>query len=109
MAGPKICTFSLTQKAHPTQGKYEGWDADIILEDHNIAIMWNGKWHYEKITEKHSVLQVQTRNRLKIKAIENNGYTPYVIKDLGGYNPDFVKQQFGDLVNWLSHGPHKTK
>lgn len=51
----------------------------------------------------------QIRDRLKIKAIENNGYTPYVVKDLGGYNPDFVKQQFGDLVNWLSRGPHKAK
>lgn len=37
---------------------FNGWDADIIIEDLKIAILWNGKWHYEKITEKHSVSQV---------------------------------------------------
>jgi hypothetical protein len=42
---------------------FNGWDADIILTNEKIAILWNGKWHYEKITKKHSVEQVQNREK----------------------------------------------
>ena len=56
--------------------------------------MWNGNWHYKKITEKHSVSQVQNRDALKIKEIESCGYIPYVIKDTGKYNKSFVEEQF---------------
>ncbi len=87
---------------------FNGWDADVILKDQQVAILWNGKWHYEKITKSHSVCQVQNRDRIKIKEIEKAGFTPYVIKDLGGFDPVFVEQQFGELVKWLSHGPHKA-
>lgn len=73
---------------------FNGWDADIILEDEKIAILWNGKWHYQKITKKHSVEQVQNREKIKIKEIKIKGYTPYIIKDMGKYNKDFVENQF---------------
>ena len=73
---------------------FNGWDADIILTDEKIAVLWNGKWHYEKITEKHSVDQVQNRDRIKIKEIEKAGYVPYIIKDLGRHDPTFVEEQF---------------
>jgi hypothetical protein len=26
-----------------------GWDADILLHDHKIAILWNGPWHYKEM------------------------------------------------------------
>ena len=44
---------------------FEGWDADVILQDQKIAIHWNGPWHYRKITQKHSVAQVQRRDKIK--------------------------------------------
>ena len=73
---------------------FNGWDADIIIHDIKYAVLWNGKWHYEKITEHHSVEQVQNRDKIKIKEIQNYGYTPYIIKDMGKYNPNFVEEQF---------------
>lgn len=88
---------------------FDGWDADVILVYEKIAILWNGKWHYEKLTKQHSLEQVQNRDKLKEKAILQCGYTPYVIKDMGGFNPIFVNEKFGELVNWLSRGPHKAK
>ena len=88
---------------------FEGWDADVILVNERVAILWNGKWHYEKITAAHSVEQVQNRDRLKIAAIERCGFIPYVIKDLGRFDPTFVEVRFGELVNWLSRGPHKAE
>lgn len=80
---------------------FNGWDADIILLDWEVAILWNGKWHYEKITEKHSVKQVQNRDKIKLDEIIKFGYIPYVIKDLGKFNPKFVKEEFEKFQNWL--------
>jgi len=73
---------------------FDGWDADVIIYDLKIAILWNGKWHYEKITENHSVEQVQTRDKIKIQKIQATGYRSYVIKDMGRYDPEFVEKQF---------------
>jgi hypothetical protein len=81
---------------------FNGWDADIIIEDCKIAVLWNGVWHYKKISEKHSVLQVQNRDNLKIKEIIFCGYEPYVIKDLGKYNPEFVMNEFEKLKTHIA-------
>lgn len=83
------------------EAMFNGWDADIILPDYKIAILWNGKWHYEKITEKHSVNQVQTRDKIKLNAIKNFGWIPYTIKDMGKYNPVFVRNKFEEFKQWL--------
>ena len=81
---------------------FNGWDADVILVDEKIAILWNGKWHYEKITEKHSVEQVQNRDRLKIKEIESLGFTPYIVKDMGKFNVSFVNKEFENFLKFIA-------
>lgn len=73
---------------------FNGWDADVILPDLKIAILWNGKWHYEKIKKGHSVKQVQNRDRIKISEIQKSGYEVYIIQDLGKFNKEFVQKQF---------------
>ncbi len=78
---------------------FNGWDADIILPKLKIAILWNGKWHYEKLKASHSVLQVQNRDAIKINEIIKAGYTPYIIKDLGKHNPEFVKLEFQKFIH----------
>lgn len=80
---------------------FNGWDADVIIEDIKYAILWNGPWHRRKITKKHSVKQVQNRDSLKLKEILNSGYTPYIIDDNGKYNPQFVEEQFNIFINKL--------
>lgn len=77
---------------------FNGWDADVIIEDIKVAVLWNGVWHYKKITESHSVEQVQNRDNIKLKEIESAGYKPYIIKDMGKYNPDFVKEEFDKFI-----------
>jgi len=79
---------------------FNGWDADIIIDDIKVAVLWNGKWHYEKITEKHSVKQVQNRDKIKIKEIKEFGYTPYIIKDMGRENVKFVKEEFDKFTKF---------
>ena len=84
---------------------FNGWDADIILLEEKIAILWNGKWHYEKITKKHSVEQVQIRDRIKIDEILKSGFKPYIINDMGKYNKEFVNSEFEKLKNSLNKKP----
>jgi hypothetical protein len=78
--------------------KFNGWDADIIINDIKTAILWNGKWHYEKITKQHSVEQVQNRDRIKINEIQKFGYKPYIIKDMGKYDKAFVENEFNKFI-----------
>lgn len=81
---------------------FNGWDADVILNDDKIAILWNGKWHYKKIKKEHSVKQVQNRDRIKIIEIEKMNYKPYIIKDMGKYNKNFVEQEFQKLKKYIA-------
>lgn len=85
------------------ENMFNGWDADIILNDHKMAIMWNGKWHYEKLTKKHSLKQVRNRDYIKIKEIKKLGYEPYIIRDMGSYNPEFVENEFEKLKKYIKN------
>jgi hypothetical protein len=82
---------------------FNGWDADIILPDYKLAILWNGNWHYKKITKSHSLLQVQNRDRIKEKEIIKYGFIPYIIKDNGKFNKKFVEFKFEELKNYISN------
>ena len=77
---------------------FNGWDADVIIEDIKTAVLWNGKWHYSKIKEKHSVEQVQNRDKIKQREITEKGYQYYVIKDMGKYNRLFVENKFAEFL-----------
>ena len=79
---------------------FNGWDADVIIEDLKIAIMWNGIWHYEKITKEHCVEKVQKRDDIKIKEIKKMNYIPYVIKDMGGQDKKFVESEFRKFIKY---------
>lgn len=73
---------------------FNGWDADVIIPEKKVAVLWNGKWHYSQISKSRSLLQIQNRDRIKLKEIQNAGYTPYIIKDMGKYDPVFVASEF---------------
>lgn len=80
---------------------FDGWDADVAIPDIKVAVLWNGVWHYkDKIRPGHSLLQVQTRDQIKLKVIEKHGYKSYVVKDMGKHNPKFVKEEFDKFVEW---------
>ena len=75
-----------------------GWDADILLIDHQVAILWNGPWHYKEMELKnHSLKQVQNRDKIKIKEFENIGWSVLVYEDRY-YTPESA---FEDIKKWL--------
>ncbi len=83
---------------------FNGWDADVILTDYKYAILWNGVWHYRKLFEKHSLKQVQNRDRIKLNEIRKYGYIPYIIRDEHTNSKKFVKQEFEKLRKVLIMG-----
>jgi len=82
----------------PNEPIFNGWDADVVIPSLKIAVMWNGVWHYRKITEAHSVKQVQNRDRIKISEIKKMGWMPYVIRDDGSYDPKFVLKKWKEFL-----------
>jgi hypothetical protein len=59
-----------------------GWDADILLHDHKIAILWNGPWHYREMGfSNHSLKQVVNRDCIKIQEFESIGWNVLIYED----------------------------
>lgn len=82
---------------------FNGWDADIVIEDLKCAVLWNGAWHYKQISKSQSLSQIQNRDRLKLIEINKCGYFPYVIVDMGKYDAAFVEFEFNKFVaGWHS-------
>jgi len=60
----------------------DGWDADIYIPSINLAIMWNGPWHYKEMNlSNHKLEQVVKRDKLKIQLFKNAGITTLVFED----------------------------
>jgi hypothetical protein len=72
---------------------FNGWDADIIIPDLKVAILWNGPWHYIEISKTQKLKQVQNRDRIKLREIINCGYRPYIIEDVKR-EKDKVEKEF---------------
>ena len=96
----KKCETTFKSVKH-NEALFNGWDADIIIEDYKLAILWNGAWHYKKIKENQSLSQIQNRDSIKLKEIQACGYIPYVIKDMGKANKDKVEREFDELLNFI--------
>ena len=82
---------------------FNGWDADVVIEDLKVAILWNGKWHYEKLRKNHHIKMVQNRDSIKQREIEKTGYTCYIIKDEGRHNEEFVKNEFNKFIQSIQY------
>jgi hypothetical protein len=96
---------STTFKCFPNHIIDSGWDADIVLPDQKIAILWNGPWHYRdmKMTN-HSLPQVQTRDRIKTKLFESLGWTVLVYEDRY-YTPETAFAHISDVVAGMGIEP----
>ncbi len=93
--------FGLTNVLH-NEPIFNGWDADIILPQYKLAILWNGPWHYRKITKHHNLNQVKNRDNIKINEIKKCVYTEYIIKDTDKYNINKVEKEFNLLLQYLN-------
>lgn len=44
-----LCHAHFANITHNDNTIANGWDADILLYDHKVAILWNGPWHYREM------------------------------------------------------------
>ena len=79
---------------------FDGWDADVIIPSLKIAILWNGKWHYENIMG--DLKQIQNRDKIKYGKIVAFGYMPYIITDLGKFSKVKCEIEFKRFEEFLS-------
>lgn len=89
------------QSVRTNERIFNGWDADVIIDDIKYAILWNGPWHRRKITKDHSVKQVINRDKIKVQEIIKFGYTPFIVEDDTSNNLFFVKNQFKRLLEMI--------
>jgi hypothetical protein len=89
------------EKVLRNEPMFNGWDADIIIPEYKLAILWNGPWHYKTIVKGHSLQQVQTRDAIKIDEIKKYGFIPYIIKDLSKENKEKVFNEFDNLLKFI--------
>lgn len=112
----ELCTTIFKHVEHNVS-MFNGWDADIIIHDTRTAVLWNGPWHYQEMSGfKHSLEQVQTRDKIKIKEIIAMGWNPVVFEDRfftpesaldvlvarQGYDPCLPSYELGTLTSELS-------
>lgn len=72
----------------------ENWDADIVITSLKIAILWNGPWHYMQMPHKnHSLLQVQTRDKIKKNLFEQEGWKVIIYEDKY-FTPELAFENF---------------
>lgn len=81
---------------------FNGWDADVIVEDVRCAILWNGAWHYKEIGKGYPLEMIQNRDKIKVGEIEKCGYIPYIIKDMGSENRKFVEEEFEKFLKHIA-------
>lgn len=83
----------------------DGWDADIVLYNNKIAILWNGPWHYKEMNiSNHSLIQVQTRDNIKTSLFRNLGWKVYTFNDCD-YTP---QSAFDELVLGVGIEPTRS-
>lgn len=82
-----------------------GWDADILIHDHKIAILWNGPWHYQEMGfSNHSLLQVQNRDIIKTKEFETKGWKVLVFEDRE-FTSESAFHEIKSVVGYLGNDP----
>ena len=95
----ELCEKHFEDVEH-NEPKFNGWDADVIINDIKVAVLWNGIWHYKDITKKSQLKQIQNRDIIKINEIKKCGYKPYIIKDMGSEDRLFVEKEFKKFLKY---------
>lgn len=104
----KFCEDHFSKVEH-NKSIFNGWDADVLLTDLRIAILWNGPWHYRNISKRKaaSLKAIQNRDALKRKEIQKAGWSLYVVKDIEKHRSqkkqfEFVQKHFERFVEFVS-------
>ena len=77
----------------------DGWQIDIYSPKLNLFIEWDGRFHFLPIFGESNLKKQHNRDRIKDKLVtEKLGGALLRIKDLGRYNPSFVKEKVDKII-----------
>lgn len=90
---------------------FNEFDSDVIIPSLQIAIHWNGPFHYFPYFGNEKLLQIQNRDEQRYLVIESFGYVNYIIDDSKntGYDPLFVSNEFAKFKQWLNGTPSRIR
>ena len=96
----ELCENEFKNVTH-NENIFNKWDADVLIYDYKVAVLWNGNWHYKPIKKGSSLSQIQNRDKIKVEEIINCGWIPYIIEDKGKYNKQFVEDKFNEFIEFI--------
>lgn len=96
----ELCEKEFKKVTH-NENIFEGWDADVLIYDYKVAVLWNGNWHYKEIKKGSSLSQIQNRDKIKVEEIIKCGWIPYIIEDRGKYKKSFVEDEFKKFMDFI--------
>ena len=96
----ELCENEFENVTH-NENIFNGWDADVLIYDYKVAVLWNGNWHYKVIKKGSSLIQIQNRDKIKVEEIIKCGWIPYIIEDKGKYNQQFVEDKFKEFIEFI--------
>jgi hypothetical protein len=94
-------SISKSFNATPNKILFGKYDCDVFLDDFNVAIMWDGMWHFKKMGVRHNLEGVKRRDEYKIRKMVEAGIKPYIISDFGSYDQNFVTLKVEEVTNWV--------
>lgn len=84
----------------------KGKEVDFYFPDLNLAIEWNGIYHYKDV---HGTLdKIQKSDRIKKEMLNELGIELIVIKDLTSSNK-FINNTIKDIINYINRRPSLRK
>lgn len=70
------------------------YELDITIPELQIAIEWNGIFHYQPINSKTKLRKTQKKDRLKQKLLYEMNWTFYVVRHESKFNENIVNEHF---------------
>lgn len=70
------------------------YELDITIPELEIAVEWNGIFHYKPIGGKKRLRKTKAKDRMKIQRLEEMDWFFYVVKHEKRYDPDVVEAHF---------------
>ena len=80
---------------------FNGFDADIIIPRLKCCLHWNGIHHDKAIYPDQVLKETKKKDIKRYNEIEKHGYTNYIIKDIGSFNPEKVEHELRMFSDYL--------
>jgi len=79
---------------------------DITIPELEIAVEWNGIFHYKPIGGKKRLRKIKAKDRMKVQRLSEMDWFFYVVKHEKRYDPNVVESHFDILCEVINQKLH---